>query len=103
MHSPKFPLKIDDLRKVINRGRLKSTWKAKVRDALRRQPIPDPIENLDFHVRVDANCEAIEAEVCSAAYIPRPPNRFLSEKSKGLCRQLVIPSVKDALILQALS
>jgi hypothetical protein len=103
MHSPKFPLKIDDLRKVINRSRLKITWKSKVRDALRRQPIPDPLENLDFHVSLTSNCEAIEAEVCSASYIPRPPNRFLSEKSKGLCRQLVIPSVKDALILQTLS
>ncbi|WEJ09300.1 RNA-directed DNA polymerase [Sinorhizobium sp. M103] len=29
--------------------------------------------------------------------------RLLSEKSKGLCRQLVIPNVKDALVLQALS
>jgi hypothetical protein len=103
MHSPKFPLKIDDLRKVINVGRLKTIWKAKVREAMRSQPIPDPLENLDFHVRLNSNCEAIEAEVCSASYIPRPPNRFLSEKSKGLCRQLVIPSVKDALILQTLS
>lgn len=32
-----------------------------------------------------------------------PPTRFLLEKSKGLCRQIVIPTVKDALILQALS
>ena len=103
MYSPKFPLKIDDLRKVINVGRLKATWKAKVREAMRNQPIPDPLENLDFHVGLNSNCEAIEAEVCSASYIPRPPNRFLSEKSKGLCRQLVIPTVKDALILQTLS
>ena len=103
MHSPKFPLKIDDLRKVVNVGRLKGVWKAKVREAMRNQPIPDPLENLDFHVLLNSYCEAIETEVCSASYIPRPPDRFLSEKSKGLCRQLVIPSVKDALILQTLS
>ena len=103
MYSPKFPLKIDDLRKVVNVGRLKGVWKSKVREAMRNQPIPDPLENLDFHARLNSNCEAIEAEVCSASYIPRPPDRFLSEKSKGLCRQLVIPSVKDALILQTLS
>ena len=48
-------------------------------------------------------CGAIEAEVISGAYIPASPVRFLSEKSKGLCRQLVIPSVKDALVLQTLS
>ena len=48
-------------------------------------------------------CAAIEAEVLSGAYIPASPIRFLSEKSRGLCRQLVIPSVKDALVLQTLS
>jgi hypothetical protein len=70
---------------------------------MRRQAIPDPLENLDFHIKLDANCAAIEAEICRAGYIPRPPVRFLSEKSRGLCRQLVIPSIKDALILQTLS
>ena len=70
---------------------------------MRKQPIPDPVEHLDFHISLDANCISIAAEVCSGTYIPRPPIRFLSEKSKGLCRQLVVPSVKDALILQTLS
>lgn len=101
--SPKFPLKVKDLRDVINVSRLKSTWKSKVRDAMRRQAIPDPIEHLDFHTKLDATCSAIEAEVITGSYIPRPPIRFLSEKSKGLCRQIVIPSVKDALVLQTLS
>ena len=103
MYSPKFPLKIEDLRKVIGATRLKLVWKTQVRDAMRKQPIPDPLENLDFHVRLDANCSAIEAEICSASYAPRQPLRFLSEKSKGLCRQLVVPTAKDALVLQALS
>jgi hypothetical protein len=48
-------------------------------------------------------CNSIHAEVISGTYIPRPAIRILSEKSKGLCRQLVIPAVKDALILQTLS
>jgi hypothetical protein len=103
MHSPKFPLKAKKLRDVINVPRLKLTWKNKVREAMRRQPVPDPLEHLDFHIRIEAICTAIEAEVLSAAYIPRTPIRFLAEKSKGLCRQLVIPSVKDSLILQTLS
>jgi reverse transcriptase-like protein len=103
MHSPKFPLKAKSLRDVINLWRLKSTWRNKVRDSMRRQPIPDPLEHLDFHTRIDALCATIEAEVLSGEYIPNTPIRFLSEKSKGLCRQLVIPSVKDALVLQTLS
>jgi hypothetical protein len=103
MHSPKFPLKAKNLRDVINVARLKATWRNKVREAMRRQPIPDPLENLDFHIRIDAISKTIESEVLTAAYIPNTPTRFLSEKSKGLCRQIVIPSVKDALVLQTLS
>jgi hypothetical protein len=103
MQSPKFPIKAKSLSDVINVSRLKTTWKARVREAMRRQPIPDPIEHLDFHVRLDTICTTIAAEVLTGAYIPNSPICFLSEKSKGLCRQLVIPSVKDALILQALS
>jgi hypothetical protein len=68
MHSPKFPLKAKKLRDVINVPRLKSTWKNKVREAMRRQPIPDPLEHLDFHIRIEVICTAIEAEVLSAAY-----------------------------------
>jgi hypothetical protein len=99
MYSPKFPLKLKDIKEVINLPRLKSTWKHKLRDAMRRQPIPDPLENLDFHTKIDVNGAAIEAEVCRGGYIPRPPIRFLSEKSRGLCRQIVI----YALVLQTLS
>jgi hypothetical protein len=103
MYSPKFQIKLKDIKGVINLPRLKSTWKSKVRDAMRRQIVPDPLENLDFHTKLDANCAAIEAEICRGGYIPRPPMRFLSEKSRGLCRQVVIPSIKDALVLQTLS
>ena len=103
MQSPKFKFKKADIEAVINVSQLKSRWKAKVRDFMRKQPIPDPIEHLDFHVGLDANCTSLAADVCSGNYIPSSPTRFLSEKSKGLCRQLVIPSVKDALVLQLLS
>jgi hypothetical protein len=103
MQSPKFPLKKKDIEQVISLPRLKSVWKNKVREAMRNQLVPDPIENLDFHTQLDAMCGAIHAEVNSGAYIPRPAIRLLSEKSKGLCRQIVIPTVKDALILQTLS
>lgn len=103
MQSPKFPIKRLDIEEIINPSRLRSRWHAKVREAMRHQPISDPVEYLDFHIRLDAMCSSIAAEVCSGRYIPRPPIRFLSEKSKGMCRQLVIPSAKDSLVLQTLS
>ena len=103
MQSPKFPLKVKDLRHVVEAARLKVIWKSKVRESMRRQPIPDPVENLDFHMRLSNACDTIHAQVCSGSYTPDVPARFLVEKSKGLCRQLVIPSARDALLLQALS
>jgi hypothetical protein len=77
--------------------------KSKVREAMRRQPLPDPLEHLDFHIRLQSACGEIVSEVMSGGYVPKPVLRLLSEKSKGLCRQLVIPSAGDALILQTLS
>jgi hypothetical protein len=103
MQSPKFPLKKKDLEQIVNPPRLKIVWKNKVRDAARTQLVADPIENLDFHIQLDSMCSAIDVEVNTGSYIPRPAIRLLSEKSKGLCRQIVIPAVKDALILQTLS
>lgn len=70
---------------------------------MRRQPLPDPLENLDFHIRLEAAYTELVSEVMSGVYAPKSPLRLLSEKSRGLCRQLVIPSVNDALLLQTLS
>ena len=103
MKSPKFQQKKKDLEEVINVPRLKSRWKDKVREAMRRQPLPDPLEHLDFHVRLEFACTELMSEVMSGVYAPKSPLRLLSEKSKGLCRQLVVPSVNDALLLQTLS
>jgi hypothetical protein len=70
---------------------------------MRRQPLPDPLEHLDFHVRLEFACTELMSEVMSGVYAPKSPLRLLFEKSKGLCRQLVIPSMNDALLLQTLS
>lgn len=103
MESPKFPHKRRDLEQVISVSALKFFWKKKVRNFLRHQPVPDPLEHLDLQIALTQNCEAIFASVCSGTYIPHPPMRLLSEKANGLCRQLVIPRARDALLLQTLS
>lgn len=41
--------------------------------------------------------------VCEGRYQPSPSNRVLVEKSNGICRQIVIPAIDDALVLQCLS
>jgi hypothetical protein len=70
---------------------------------MRAQLIDDPIEHLDFHLNLSAECAAIERIVGTGAYVPGPAQRVLVEKSKGLCRQIIVPTVRDALILQCLS
>jgi hypothetical protein len=103
MHSPKFPTKAADLKKIVATDNLRAIWKKKVREHLRKQLIPDPVEFLDFHVNLKQRTFELESLICTGEYQPRPIIRVRSEKSKGLCRQLVLPSPEDALILQALS
>lgn len=70
---------------------------------MRAQILYDPLECADFHTNLHANCEQIEQLVLTGAYEPGPVRRVLVEKSKGLCRQIVIPTIRDCLILQCLS
>jgi hypothetical protein len=41
--------------------------------------------------------------VCDGSYKPSSKRRILAEKSKGLCRQIVIANIDDAIVLQVLS
>jgi hypothetical protein len=103
MRSPRFVLRETEIKPVFAASRLRHTWKTKVRAKMRTHFLPDPIEHLDFHVNLTQNCAQLERRVCRGEYLPEPAHRILMEKSKGLCRQLVIPNVRDALVLQCLS
>lgn len=103
MHSPKFPKKAADIRATVDATQLRKLWIASVRDRIKRHPLPDPVEFLDFHVQSKQRCREIENSVVAGEYVPERVIRITSEKSKGLCRQIVLPSPSDALILQALS
>src|SRR5262245_54367743 len=103
MKSPRFDLREREIRAVLSSSLLKQTWKQKIRAKLRQQLLTDPIEHLDFHINLTANCQQLERLVCDGGYVPGPTRRILIEKSKGLCRQIVILNVPDALLLQRLS
>lgn len=103
MQSPKFPFKTPRLKEIVSATRLEDLWKASVRDWLRKQVLPDAVEFLDFHVQLKQRCNELEASICNGGYVPSPSVRLKSEKSRGLCRQMVLPSPEDALVLQALS
>ncbi len=70
---------------------------------MRQQYLNDGIEHFDFHAFRKVECKKLSRLILQGDYVPERAQRILVEKSKGLCRQLVIPSAKDALVLQCLS
>jgi hypothetical protein len=101
--SPRFKLRQKEIGEVINKYRLKATWKNKVRSALRDQFLPDPVDFYDYQLNINRIAEQLEITVLSGNYVPRSPKRIAQEKSKGLCRLLTIPNPLDILVLQCLS
>lgn len=103
MQSPKFPFRQSELRPLFTAGTIRRIWTDKVRKGMRRHHLPDPIDHLDFQLNLAAECAVLEASIFTGAYAPGDTRRILVEKSKGLCRQIVIPTVRDAIVLQCLS
>jgi hypothetical protein len=101
--SPRFDNRAAALKKIFTPENLEKTWTKKVRVAMRQQFLNDGIEHFDLHVARALECKKLSLLIMRGDYIPDKAQRILIEKSKGLCRQLVIPSAKDALVLQCLS
>lgn len=103
MKSPKFQNRSKELSSIFHPTDIKQTWKNKVRYALRSSPLPDPVEYLDYNLNIEAVSRSIHGTIINGSYHPGPNIRLLLEKSKGLCRQLVLTNPIDAIILQRLS
>ncbi len=103
MKSPRFDIRAAKLRKIFSPSNIERIWKDKVRVAMRDQFLCDGVENLDFHMNRKIESQKLSQLILSGGYTPQKSQRILMEKSKGLCRQLVIPSVRDAIVLQCLS
>jgi hypothetical protein len=103
MRSPRFDIRAKKLRTIFSPGNIERIWKEKIKVSMRDQFISDGIENFDFHVSLKAESQKLSHLILSGDYVPQKTQRILVEKSKGLCRQLVIPSIRDAIVLQCLS
>lgn len=103
MKSPRFDNRAGALKAIFSPHNLETVWKEKVRVSMRQQFVHDGIEHFDFHVSRKLECKKLSELILGGDYVPDRAQRILVEKSKGLCRQLVIPSAKDALVLQCLS
>jgi hypothetical protein len=100
--SPRFSERKSKFDKIISAPNLKQVWDKHVRQANRRQVVSDLADYFDVHIRLDNHLDAVVGKILAGSYIPAPPLRVLLEKSRGLCRQIVVPGALDALILQVL-
>lgn len=103
MQSPKFAFRQNELRPLFTSGVIRRVWSKKVRQGMRRHHLPDPIDHMDFHLQLSVESSLLESAIMAGTYVPGESRRILVEKSKGLCRQIVIPNVRDAIVLQCLS
>ncbi|CAN7228961.1 RNA-directed DNA polymerase [Mesorhizobium sp. LjRoot246] len=101
--SPKFFLREKIIGQIVNYESLKKTWKEKTHTDFRSFFLPDPIDYLDVNIQIDDICRRIVSKIKSGEYSVSGTKRYLVEKSKGLCRQMTLPSVEDALTLQCLA
>ncbi len=101
--TPKFPFKRKQLLRVASKSKLVQTWKGKVRASMRAQALPDCVEYLDVHGNIDRVCRQLSRDILKGEYVPRSARPILVEKSKGLCRLMVVPHFRDAIVLESLS
>lgn len=99
--SPRFPERRLRLQQILTIPRLRLIWKDHVRQALRQQVVVDLSDYYDIHLDLDSHLHSVTDRIFRGIYRPNVALRVLLEKSKGLCRQLVVPDAIDALILQA--
>jgi hypothetical protein len=103
VQSPKFKFIRSDLDNVFNKSSLRTEWKKRVKYQIRKQLIFDPIEYRDFSDDLENLIESIRSEIMSGSYQVSPAKRYLSEKSRGLCRQMTLIHPKDLFVLERLS
>jgi hypothetical protein len=103
LHSPKFAIRRKELAAVFRPAQLLHTWKDKTRDAMKGFSVRDPLDNLDFHIERTVILDRLSETILNGEYQPTAPLRARSEKSKGFCRHLIVPTPVDALVLQRLS
>ncbi len=100
--SPRFPERRASLKAILTKPKLRSTWQDHVRQANRQQSLFDLMDYYDVHLDLDRRLDNVTDRIFRGVYKPGNSPRVLLEKSKGLCRQLIIPDPIDSLVLQTM-
>ncbi len=101
--SPKFFLREKTIAEIVNHSSLVSTWKKKTHTDFRNFFLTDLVDYLDVNISINDVCARIVSKIKAGEYSVSGTKRYTVEKSKGLCRQMTLPSVADALTLQCLA
>lgn len=103
MRSPKFTFSVKSIRGCVGQPSLANAWRKKVKAQLRKQIIRDLIEFRDIDLSLSTVTKQLAADLEAARYKVSPPQTYLVEKSRGLCRQMTLVGPRDLMVLQALS
>lgn len=86
--------------KVHNRENLEAAWRH-VRSK-NSQPGIDRVRVADFEKRLDANLDALQKEIMTGTYQPRPVMTYKDRRGKGPGRIIGISALRDRVVQQAL-
>lgn len=103
MQTPKFQFLQSDIKDVFKISLLKEEWKKRTKPQIRKQLVFDAIEYRDFDQNISRLLQRVRREVVEGNYVVQMPKRFLTEKSRGLCRQMTLIHPRDLLVLERLS
>lgn len=103
MQSPKFRFLRGDLEDTFDLAILKEEWKKRTLRQIRKQILFDAIEYKDISENIDSVVSRIRRDITEGTYVVKHPKRFLTEKSRGLCRQMTLVHPCDLLVLERLA
>jgi hypothetical protein len=89
------------LLKILDPTKLERVWKEYLKDGFRQQHISDLHDYNDWNNNRKIEFRKIISDVTSGSYRARRAFYYTTEKKLGVYRRIAIPSVKDAIILQA--
>lgn len=102
LNTPRLKRRRKVLNEIFSREAMERAWVKYVRSGLRGQEITDLHDYNDFHWGRYEFFDSLRVEIIDGVYLPRFSTPVRIEKSNGVTRTLVVPSVQDAIVLQCI-
>ncbi|WP_372617529.1 RNA-directed DNA polymerase [Falsiroseomonas sp.] len=101
-HTWRLTRRAGTLKKVFSDQALETVWSKYVKKGLRKQIIDDLHDYNDINNLRRVEFALLQADIVNGRYTPSQGYIYTQEKSNGVCRHVLIPSVRDAVFLQAI-